>query len=62
MSYIQLDEFLCCGSKDLELILDLTDQPLANSYKKNKTDNEERTQDAGQPVGSLGNPFRFPSN
>jgi SAM-dependent methyltransferase len=29
-----LNECLCCGSKKLKLILDLGDQPLANSYHK----------------------------
>lgn len=30
----QLTECLCCGSERLKLVLDLNEQPLANSYKK----------------------------
>ena len=30
----QLDECLCCGSERLKLVLDLNEQPLANSFKK----------------------------
>ena len=30
----QLNECLCCGSKKLKLVLDLNEQPLANSFKK----------------------------
>ena len=41
MDYKKLNECLCCGSKNLELILDLNDQPLANSYKTNINNYEE---------------------
>jgi 2-polyprenyl-3-methyl-5-hydroxy-6-metoxy-1,4-benzoquinol methylase len=30
----ELKECLCCGSKKLKLVLDLNEQPLANSFKK----------------------------
>jgi hypothetical protein len=30
----ELDECLCCGSERLKLVLDLNEQPLANSFKK----------------------------
>ena len=30
----QLNECLCCGSEKLKLVLDLNEQPLANSFKK----------------------------
>jgi len=42
MDYKKLNECLCCGSKNLELILDLNDQPLANSYKTNINNYEEK--------------------
>lgn len=35
----QLTECLCCGSERLKLVLDLNEQPLANSFKK--TDDED---------------------
>jgi 2-polyprenyl-3-methyl-5-hydroxy-6-metoxy-1,4-benzoquinol methylase len=38
MNYKRLNECLCCGSDNLETILDLNDQPLANSYKTNIDD------------------------
>ena len=33
---IELKECVACGSNNLELILDLKEQPLANSFKLNK--------------------------
>ena len=42
MDYKKLNNCLCCGSDKLETILDLTDQPLANSYKTNIGDSEEK--------------------
>ena len=30
----ELNECLCCGSERLKLVLDLNEQPLANSFKK----------------------------
>lgn len=33
---------LCCDSKNLKLVLDLNEQPLANSFKKNINDYEEK--------------------
>lgn len=38
----KLDECLACGSTDLVLTLDLGKQPLANSYKKTKEEDQER--------------------
>jgi 2-polyprenyl-3-methyl-5-hydroxy-6-metoxy-1,4-benzoquinol methylase len=35
-----LDDCLCCGSERLKLVLDLNEQPLANSYKKSAEDQE----------------------
>lgn len=37
------EQFTClaCGSDNIHLILDLKEQPLANSYKKNKEDDEK---------------------
>lgn len=40
-SVYKLDECLCCSNKDLEKILDLEEQPLANSYLKSKNEYEE---------------------
>lgn len=37
----ELDSCLCCGSKNLKLILDLKEQPLANSFKKDPDDYED---------------------
>jgi SAM-dependent methyltransferase len=37
----KLDNCLACGHNHLKVILDLNDQPLANSYKKNKDDAED---------------------
>ena len=42
MNYNELKTCLCCGSDDIETILDLTEQPLANSYKINSDDDEDR--------------------
>lgn len=39
---VELKECLACGSKNLELTLDLHEQPLANSFKKNKDDKQEK--------------------
>jgi 2-polyprenyl-3-methyl-5-hydroxy-6-metoxy-1,4-benzoquinol methylase len=36
----QLDECLCCGSEKLKLVLDLNQQPLANSFKKTAEEDE----------------------
>jgi len=36
----QLNECLCCGSERINTILDLNEQPLANSFKHAKEDNE----------------------
>ena len=36
----QLNECLCCGSERLKLVLDLNEQPLANSYKKTAEEEE----------------------
>lgn len=38
--YKKLEKCLCCGCKDLEIALDLGNQPLANSYLKNKDEVE----------------------
>lgn len=40
--YKILNECLCCGENNLTQILDLTDQPLANSYKTNRKDSEKK--------------------
>ena len=42
MNYKELKKCLCCDHTNLLPILDLTDQPLANSYKKNSDDSEDR--------------------
>ena len=36
----QLTECLCCGSERLKLVLDLNEQPLANSFKKTMEEDE----------------------
>jgi len=36
----QLNECLCCGSERLKLVLDLNEQPLANSFKKTMEEEE----------------------
>jgi SAM-dependent methyltransferase len=36
----QLNECLCCGSEKLKLVLDLKEQPMANSFKKSINDEE----------------------
>jgi 2-polyprenyl-3-methyl-5-hydroxy-6-metoxy-1,4-benzoquinol methylase len=36
----QLNECLCCGSEKLKLVLDLNEQPLANSFKKTAEEDE----------------------
>jgi 2-polyprenyl-3-methyl-5-hydroxy-6-metoxy-1,4-benzoquinol methylase len=36
-----LRKCLCCNSTDLKIVLDLNSQPLANSYLKSKSDNED---------------------
>jgi 2-polyprenyl-3-methyl-5-hydroxy-6-metoxy-1,4-benzoquinol methylase len=36
----QLNECLCCGSEKLKLVLDLNEQPLANSFKKTVEEDE----------------------
>lgn len=38
----QLDHCLCCGSENLKPVLDLGNQPMANSYKENFSDPELR--------------------
>jgi SAM-dependent methyltransferase len=39
---VELKECLACGSNNLKLTLDLHEQPLANSYKKNKDDKQKK--------------------
>ena len=36
----ELKECLCCGSERLKLVLDLNEQPLANSFKKTAEEDE----------------------
>ena len=36
----ELKECLCCGSERLKLVLDLKEQPMANSFKKAPEDSE----------------------
>ena len=36
----ELNECLCCGSERLKLVLDLNEQPLANSFKKTAEETE----------------------
>ena len=36
----ELNECLCCGSERLKLVLDLNEQPLANSFKKTSDEDE----------------------
>ena len=36
----ELQECLCCGSESLKLVLDLNEQPLANSFKKTAEEDE----------------------
>ena len=36
----ELNECLCCGSESLKLVLDLNEQPLANSFKKTAEEDE----------------------
>ena len=36
----QLNECLCCGSEQIKLVLDLNEQPLANSFKKTAEESE----------------------
>jgi len=36
----ELNECLCCGSERLKLVLDLNEQPLANSFKKTAEEEE----------------------
>ena len=36
----ELQECLCCGSEQLKLVLDLNEQPLANSFKKTAEEDE----------------------
>lgn len=38
--YKVIDECLCCGNNQLETVLNLNDQPLANSYLNKKDDDE----------------------
>lgn len=40
--YKRLTQCLCCGSTDLDLILDLNDQPLANSYLDVQDQSEDK--------------------
>jgi 2-polyprenyl-3-methyl-5-hydroxy-6-metoxy-1,4-benzoquinol methylase len=35
-----LETCVCCGGKNLEFVIDLTNQPLANSYLKDQTESE----------------------
>jgi len=39
-NFRKITECLCCGNKQLDVILDLKDQPLANSYTKTKEEFE----------------------
>lgn len=41
LKYKHLDSCLCCGKTNLNKILDLKNQPLANSYLSSKTEQEE---------------------
>lgn len=41
MNYNKLDECLCCGNVELDFVLDLNSQPLANSYLKDKDECED---------------------
>jgi len=40
LTYTPLDKCLCCGNKNLTLVLDLHDQPLANSYPSDIEESE----------------------
>lgn len=42
MNYKELKKCLCCDHNNLLSVLNLTDQPLANSYKKKPSDLEDR--------------------
>mgnify|MGYP003344300766 CR=1 FL=1 len=37
----RITECIACGSSNIEILLDLQNQPLANSYKDKKDDSEE---------------------
>lgn len=37
----EIESCLCCGSKNITTVLDLSKQPLANSYLKSNTDSED---------------------
>jgi 2-polyprenyl-3-methyl-5-hydroxy-6-metoxy-1,4-benzoquinol methylase len=41
MSYKKIEKCLCCDNDELDFVLDLNSQPLANSYLKNKDDEED---------------------
>ena len=41
MNYLPLSECMACGGQNLELILDLGSQPLANSFKKTFSEKQE---------------------
>lgn len=41
LNYKQLDSCLCCGGKNISNILDLKEQPLANSYLKSIDESED---------------------
>ena len=42
MAFLKLKHCLACGSRDLRNILNLNDQPLANSYTNNINENESK--------------------
>tara|TARA_B100000902_G_scaffold18574_1_gene22269 strand:+ start:1155 stop:2351 length:1197 start_codon:yes stop_codon:yes gene_type:complete len=42
LAFVKLTNCLACGSKKLKKVLDLNDQPLANSYLKNKKIKEKK--------------------
>ena len=42
MAFLKLKHCLACGSRDLRNILNLNDQPLANSYTKNINEKENK--------------------
>ena len=42
MAFLKLNHCLACGSRDLRNILNLKDQPLANSYLNNRKEKENK--------------------
>ena len=41
MAFLKLNHCLACGSRDLRNILNLNDQPLANSYLNNRNEKDK---------------------